>query len=626
VDAGHARDRLTAVAEDRPGPTEKPAFALRGREVSCAALKYVFLELERRGEPIEPIVRGLPYPMEHLRDPRQRIDWQSLCILAARCERFWTEDGVFALGKRAHAFPLGGWMCALARLLFEPLEYYRWSLREFCRKFACIESSVLQIEPGVLRCQMHMREGYEPSHALFAALRGGLIGMPMMLGLPAASVEAEHFESGAVFLVHLPPGGGRLAWLRRLATWPISGYWTSRELRHTYATLHDRYCDLVRKDHALRERARDMRALMDQASDAIVICDRDLIVRDVNRRLCEWSGYAREQLLGMRAQRLIDPKDGEEPWQGLRGAGPQRLLETELQHRSGQSRMVEISCNRLDDGRLQWILRDISIRRRADEERRRTAEQLGQQLERHAEELAFARARSQELQQRLIQAERMRAAEDLAASLAHAINNPLAALIGTLELDCDARAQAAGSAAQALRIAQRIKRIVAETLLLFQKGSLDVVATVPRDLLDEVCTAVRQRAELRGVRVRVESPDPMPAIEIDRQLTATALTAIAENGIEAMTCGGTLLLSASALRSVPVVCIQVIDEGSGIPVQLRNRVLEPFFTTKGGGTGLGLTIAQGIIQGQGGRLRISDRRGGGTIVSVELGTQRGAAD
>jgi PAS domain S-box-containing protein len=626
VDAGHARNCLTAVAEDHPGPTEKPAFALRGREVSCEALRYVFLELERRGEPLEPIARGLPYSLEHLRDARQRIDWQSLCILASRCERLWTEEGIFALGQRAHSFPLGSWMCAIARLLFTPLEYYRWTLREFCRKFACIESSVLQVEPGVLRCQLYMREGYEPSRPLFAALQGGLIVMPVLLGLAAASVEAEHFASGAVFLVHLPPGGGRLAWLRRLAFWPLSGYWTSRELRDTYATLHERYCDLVRKDRALRESARDMRALMDQASDAIVICDRHLIVRDANRRLCEWSGYAREQLLGIRAQRLIDPKDGEESWQRLRGDGPSRLLETELVHRSGGSRMVEISCNRLDDGRLQWILRDISIRKRAEEERRRTAEQLEQQLERHAEELALARARSQELQQRLIQAERMRAAEDLAASLAHAINNPLAALIGTLELGCDERAQAPASTSQALRIAQRIKRIVAETLLLFQKGSLDVAAAAPREVLEDVCAAVRQRAEQRGIRLRVESQEPLPAIEIDRNLTATALAAIAENGIDAMTRGGTLLLSASALRTVPVVCIQVIDEGSGIPVQLRNRVLEPFFTTKGGGTGLGLTIAQGIIQGQGGRLRISDRRGGGTVVSVELGTQRGAAD
>jgi signal transduction histidine kinase len=180
------------------------------------------------------------------------------------------------------------------------------------------------------------------------------------------------------------------------------------------------------------------------------------------------------------------------------------------------------------------------------------------------------------------------------------------------------------SSRQALRIAQRIKRTVADTLLLFQKGSLDVAHESPRALLEDVHEAIRRRAEERGVHVRIESQDPMPAVEIDRKLMTTALTAIAENGIEAMGHGGTLVLSASALRVVPVVCLQVIDEGSGIPVQLRNRVLEPFFTTKGGGTGLGLTIAEGIIQGHGGRLRISDRRGGGTIVSAELSAERGS--
>lgn len=85
-----------------------------------------------------------------------------------------------------------------------------------------------------------------------------------------------------------------------------------------------------------------------------------------------------------------------------------------------------------------------------------------------------------------------------------------------------------------------------------------------------------------------------------------------------MRADGDLTLEVDSLESLSIVRFQVSDRGPGIPPEMRAKVVEPFFTTKGGGTGLGLAIAEGIVQGHRGRLEISDRPGGGAVVSIDL--------
>jgi PAS domain S-box-containing protein len=619
---GLSGNTLTA-AVDRRAESVTSEFTLRGREVSCFALEYIFHELERRGQPLEPMVRDLPYSLAHLRDPRERVDWKTFCIFAERCEHLWGERGVTELGERAHLSPMVRWMTFVARALFTPTEYYRFALREFCRKFACIEPLQQEVAPGRLHCHLYMREGYEPCPPLFNALGGAFRMMPTLLGMARAEVSCELLPTGAVFDVRLSQErSGHLSWLRRVVTWPFAARSAARELRDAHGILHERYVELVRKDAALLESERNLRALMAQASDAIVISDPNLAILDVNVRACDWSGYPREELLGRHASDVLDPEAAVESWTALVGTVPAAPLESVLAHRDGRALPVEISSTRLDDGRVLWIMRDISARKRLEDDRKRYQEELEVQLELQAADLRRTHQKGQELQRRLMEAERLRAAEDLAASLAHSINNPLAALIGTLQMAREARGGDAHATRQALRLAQRIKRIVAQTLQLFQRGSLERKRECPRALLHDVREELAKRAEERGVQIRIDAPGSLPGIECDRALISTALVAIAENGIDAMASGGTLTLSVTALAALPVVEIRIMDEGVGIAPALRSRIFEPFFTTKGGGTGLGLAIAHGIVHGHGGRIQISDRPGGGTIVSVELRTGR----
>jgi len=598
-------------------------FVLRGREVSCFALQYVFLELEKRSQPLELFTRDLRYPLEHLRNPAERVDWETFCRFAERIERHWGLDEIFELGARAHMSPLVRWMTVVARALFTPVEYYRFALREFSRKFACIDSSLREVEPGFFRCYLYMRDGYEPHPPLFRALQGGLTTMPTLLGLARGDVHCELLPNGAIFDVRVERRGGRFAWLRRIVTRPFELRFAARELRDANAALHERYCELIRKDAELAETTRDLQALMEQASDAIVISDRALAITEVNARACEWFGRSREELLSMCASDLLEPGHARAVADLLVGTEPREPLETTLKRSDGDPLHVEISSTLLEDGRLLWIVRDISIRKRVEEDRRRHQEELELRLERQARDLERAHAESRALERRVAAAEKLRAAEDLAASLAHAINNPLAALIGTLQMarelqGPDLESSDARTTQRALRIASRVERIVAQTLQLFQQGSVDRAPECPRSILLDVREELFKRAEDQGVQVAIDAPDQLPPIEVNRALITAALVAIAENGLEAMPTGGRLELCAVALGALPVVRLAVIDQGCGIPEAVRSRVLEPFFTTKGGGTGLGLAIASDIVHGHGGRMTIEDHPSGGTVVELEL--------
>jgi two-component system NtrC family sensor kinase len=97
-------------------------------------------------------------------------------------------------------------------------------------------------------------------------------------------------------------------------------------------------------------------------------------------------------------------------------------------------------------------------------------------------------------------------------------------------------------------------------------------------------------------------------------LVSNAIDAIAEEGVVSITCGA----------SDDAYVIAVSDTGHGIPEELRQRVLEPFFTTKpvGLGTGLGLSITYSIVQKHGGTLELLPRTGGGTIATIRLPLSR----
>jgi signal transduction histidine kinase len=213
------------------------------------------------------------------------------------------------------------------------------------------------------------------------------------------------------------------------------------------------------------------------------------------------------------------------------------------------------------------------------------------------------------------------AAPPLAGSMAHAINGPLAALIGNLELMMTS-ASSDLHAARALRLAYRIREVVERTLQLHRCGRIERRPERVEQILGDVRLELEQRASAAGIALRLAVDPALPRLEVDRPLVAVALVGLAENALEAMPRGGELTLRAEYTEGGDAIAVTLADTGPGIPEELRERIFEPFFSTKSGGTGLGMPIAREVACAHGGRLEIGDRPGGGAEIRLVLPRRR----
>src|SRR5262245_7644823 len=202
----------------------------------------------------------------------------------------------------------------------------------------------------------------------------------------------------------------------------------------------------------------------------------------------------------------------------------------------------------------------------------------------------------------------------LAGSMAHAINGPLAALIGNLELRMDDPLARDRHATRALRLAYRIREVVERTLQLHRCGRIERRPERVEQILGDVHIELEQRARAADVTLRLAIDPALPRLEVDRPLVAVALSGLAENALEAMSGGGELTLRAEYASGGDAIAITLADTGPGIPEELRERICEPFFTTKSGGTGLGLSIAREVARAHGGRLEIGNGPSGGAAI------------
>jgi signal transduction histidine kinase len=125
------------------------------------------------------------------------------------------------------------------------------------------------------------------------------------------------------------------------------------------------------------------------------------------------------------------------------------------------------------------------------------------------------------------------------------------------------------------------------------------------------------RARLAGTRLqRVADPAPI-VVDADSDLLARALGNLVANALEAMREGGTLRVRTTR-RGGAAVVVEVGDSGPGLDAEARKHLFTPYYTTKPGGTGLGLAVAQGIVTDHGGRIEVESEPGRGACFSIVL--------
>ncbi len=227
----------------------------------------------------------------------------------------------------------------------------------------------------------------------------------------------------------------------------------------------------------------------------------------------------------------------------------------------------------------------------------------------------------------LIQSEKLASAGRMAATIAHEVNNPLAAVTNALFL-IESNPELPISLRPFIEIADRELRraahMVKQTLGFYREVGSASTVRLP-ELLDEVLHLFGAKLKNNSVQVerQYKCTTPIQAIEGEmRQVISNLII----NSLDAMPSHGTLYLRTVASVSLdqrPMVALTIADTGAGIADENRKQIFEPFFTTKKSfGTGLGLWITSELVKKHDGRIRLRSRVGKGTVVTLWLPIER----
>lgn len=232
------------------------------------------------------------------------------------------------------------------------------------------------------------------------------------------------------------------------------------------------------------------------------------------------------------------------------------------------------------------------------------------------------------LRDRLVQSERMSAIGELVSSVAHEINNPLQAVLGSTDLllkrplDLDTRSEIVHLRKGAERAGYVVRNLL--TFVRRDPGNrqlIDLNAIVREAAAD--CAGVLARGK---IALGQHYGGQMPLVYVNREEVAQVVSALMRNAEEAMTTahgGGTLIVRTYSSVSGAEAVLDVIDDGPGVPPAVAHRIFEPFFTTKTTGTGLGLSVTYGILDDHHATVEVESKPGEGTrfIVTFPVADQ-----
>jgi signal transduction histidine kinase len=263
----------------------------------------------------------------------------------------------------------------------------------------------------------------------------------------------------------------------------------------------------------------------------------------------------------------------------------------------------------------------------------RWGSELDGKVAERTQELAAANQTLRSAQQRLVMSEKLAAIGQLAAGVAHEINNPVAVIQGNLDVLRETLGDAAEPAMAEIRLIQdqvfRIRLIVTK-LLQFARpaeyaGYLEPV--VLDQVVQDSLVLVAHQMKKTSVAVMQELHATRP-VTVNRNELQQVLINLMVNALQAMPEGGTLLLASGDREEGGVRggFVAVGDSGPGIAAEIRERLFDPFFTTKtSDGTGLGLWVSLGLVQRYGGRIDVECPSSGGSVFTVWLPNEAQAA-
>ncbi len=235
------------------------------------------------------------------------------------------------------------------------------------------------------------------------------------------------------------------------------------------------------------------------------------------------------------------------------------------------------------------------------------------------------------LEEAIRRADRLSMIGTMAAGLAHEIKNPLGGIKGAaqlLQMELSDNQELQEYTQLMIRETERVNRIIEELMDLSRPREAKSSEVNISQVLDEIVMLQKQALAERNIRFSLRLDPSIPPLTGDRDLLVRLLLNLIKNAGEAEPDGGKITIesridseyhmSVPGAKPTPMVLITISDNGPGIPRQQLDRIFTPFYTTKDGGTGLGLPTCQKIVTDHGGLMHFNERPEGGTSVKVSL--------
>jgi len=379
------------------------------------------------------------------------------------------------------------------------------------------------------------------------------------------------------------------------------------------AKVQERTAELQQSNLEVQERERQLRMLTEAIPQQIWRTDAAGSIEYCNHHLCDYLGRSMEALRGEAFFSVIHPED--EPlfrqgWHAALASGDLFEIEARVRGADGVYRwfLVRSIPQHAGDGRIaRWYGIHIDI-----EQQYRAQQSLVQ---------------AQDDLTRLLRTLSM---AEMAASIAHELNQPLTAVV-THAYACrewlrSKPANLEKASATAEKIVQESTRasiVVSRVRALFNKDAQIRELTSMNRLIQELARLLRDEAIRRGVSLRLELARDLPQLAIDPVQIQQVLLNLAMNGMDAMmqSAGPRELVIRSAKHGDDEILVSVRDQGPGIAAEIAPRMFEPFFSTKPKGTGMGLAICRSIIEAHDGRLWAENAAEGGAILQFTVRAQ-----
>lgn len=347
-------------------------------------------------------------------------------------------------------------------------------------------------------------------------------------------------------------------------------------------------------EEAVRESEDRLRLVIDTIPQQIWSGPPDGSLDFCNAQWRSYMGLTLGELQGEGWQSMLHPDDRQRVLNGWReSVANGTLYEQEERHRQF-------------DGQYRWFLvRGVPLRDSAGGIVRWYGTNTDIQDRKEAED------RLQKARENLARVTRVVAMGELAAAIAHEVNQPLAAIVTNASFCIRHLASTSPNSEQLheaiLEIVNdgtRASTVISRIRALLQKSPSERIAVDINQIIQEVATLLLGELNRNGVSLRTDLGADLPRVLGDRVLLQQVLINLIMNSIEAMrsTTGAPRELLIKSAKNHNEVSVQVQDSGTGLDRQQAEHIFEPFFTTKPEGIGMGLSIAKSIVESHGGRL------------------------